>query len=168
MRTNKTWLHVLIAGVLAIIETVLLKNIEVLGARPDLSLIYIVFASLQLGSFYGQFPGFMSGLAQDILSLAPLGFHALIKTVISYLAGIFKGKVFLDAILFPLLLVAVATIIKAILAFLIGVIFISSDFAWSIFGINFLVELGMNSFLAPFLYGFFKLIGVFQAVRSER
>ena len=167
MRYSRTWLHIAVISGLTVIQSSLLKRFELIGAHPDLALVFIVFSSLQLGSYHAQFPGFIGGLIEDILSLSPFGFHAFLKTLIAYLGGLFKGKIFLDAILAPVLLVSIATLVKAFLAFLLSGIFISSEVAAGIFGVPFFVELGLNAVIAPFLYGFFRLLGVFHMVRSE-
>ena len=167
MRSNRFWLHTAIVCGISVAQSTLFREAGILGVRPDLALVFLVFSAHQHGSYLGQLSGFASGLVEDTLSLSPLGFHALLKTVVGYLTGLFRGKIFLDAVFVPMILAAAATVIKFIGAFVLKVFFLSGTEAALVFSIDFPIELGMNVISAPFVYGIFKLIGLFKPVRSD-
>ena len=132
-------------------------------AKPDLALVILVFLAHRRGSMYGQIAGFAAGMIQDYLSLAPLGFHALIGTAIGFAYGITAGNVFADPIFVPMVFVAVATLVKGIIAAILGAIFGLDPAASTIASRHLWIELGYNAFLAPFLFAF---LGIFRAMKS--
>ncbi|TFG59435.1 MAG: rod shape-determining protein MreD [Spirochaetales bacterium] len=165
MRRIRFWVPPLILIGCTILQTTLLRKLSILGATPDLSLILLVFFANTLGSMRAQVTGFLGGIVEDVLSLSPLGFHTLIKTITGYLFGITKGKIFIDPIIIPIVLVLVASFLKAVL----GILFIGLFRITVIegaFSVKLWVEIGMNSLLAPFIFAFMKLFKVFK--RAER
>ena len=86
--------------------------------------------------------------------------------VTGHLAGMFNGRLIMDPILFPVLMVTVATVLKAVLSSLILSIF-SIDYSGSIFiSSSFGFELLINALLAPVL---FLLLGILMdRIMQER
>lgn len=112
-----------------------------------------------------QISGFAGGIVEDVLSLSPLGFHTLIKTIIGYVFGITKGKIFVDPIIIPIVLVLVATFLKSVLGILFIALFRISVLQ-GVFSVKLWIEMGMNAFLAPFIFAFMRIFKVFK--RAER
>ncbi|MFP4509008.1 MAG: rod shape-determining protein MreD [Spirochaetota bacterium] len=142
---------VLIAAV-AVVQTNLLHAVAVLSVRPDVLLILVTFIANKNGPGVGQAAGAVSGLLQDLLSLAPLGFYTLVNTVIGFVYGFSKGNVFLDGVVFPMLLVALATLLKGVLFVLVAFIFGIDGVVSAVFSGGFLIEIAYNAVLAPLLY----------------
>lgn len=159
--------HTIIITLLAVLQSVVFRHGLIAGVTPDFALVMLLFSSIQHGSFKAQTAGFISGLVQDVLSITPLGFHALSRTLIGFLYGIFKGKLFMDPILVPMLLATFGTFLKAVLSFLTFSAF-AHEYAAVVFTRSLGVELGLNALIAPFLFAVFKLAGVFKATREER
>ena len=105
----------------------------------------------------GQLTGFFSGFLMDFLSASPLGLNALMRTIIGALTGFMKGTFFLDIVFLPMALCAGATILKALIYFLLHLLFAGAVPSYSLFGLTFWIELGLNTLMAPFLFGFLKL-----------
>ncbi len=147
-----------IAAGLVLLQSNVLHLLAIAGAIPDLALIVLVFVSNKNGPMVGQLTGFASGLVYDFLSLAPLGFHSFARTVIGALYGKSRGNIFVDPILVPMLLVVVATVVKGVLGALLSAVFLLDDVAGRVFSVAFLVEIGLNAFFAPFVFGLLKLI----------
>ena len=82
-----------------------------------------------------------SGFIEDAVSISPLGFHALIKTVIGSLYSSFNGLIILDRIIMPILFVMIASVLNRILAFGVVSLFDLSVPATSIFSKYFLFEI---------------------------
>ena len=167
MNRIKIWLPMAVVGGAAILQSTLIKRLTLYGASPDLALILLVFFANRTGSMKGQVAGFTGGLIEDFLSLSPLGFHAFIKTITGYLYGITRGKLFLDPVFIPLLLVGSATLVKNLLAGLTGAIFVSAWELSGLFGVKLWVEMGLNAGIAPFLFGFLKIFRVFRRVEQD-
>ncbi|MCK4540844.1 MAG: rod shape-determining protein MreD [Spirochaetales bacterium] len=158
--------HTLLIALSVILQSTLLRGMVIRGATPDIALIILVFSAHHLGEFRSLFSGFISGLIEDFLSLSPLGFHAFLKTLIGYLNGLFKGKIFFDPIFIPMIVVLIATTIKAGLGFLLLSLFNPAQAA-GIFQISFWIELGMNVVLAPFIFALLKLFRILRPTEKE-
>ena len=148
-------------------STVLSRLGVIIHAVPDIALIILVYISYVNGTMTGQLTGFFSGFMLDFLSSAPLGLNALIRTLIGALTGLLKGTFFLDFVILPLALCAGATVLKALVYFLLHLLLSGSVPSYSVFGINFWVEIGLNTILAPFIFGFLKLFEPLLAKQSE-
>lgn len=152
-------------SLLVLLQTNILRVISIGGAVPDVALIVLVFLANRNGSMPAQVSGFVAGIVQDLVSLAPLGFHAFVRTLTGYLFGLTRGNIFVDPILVPVLIVLAATILKGILTALLAAVFgIASAFA-GLFSTTFVIEILYNSVLAPFLFG---LLGVIKPLRLEK
>ncbi|MDC7225863.1 MAG: rod shape-determining protein MreD [Spirochaetales bacterium] len=161
MRRNNFLFGLIITVLFVVIQSTLLQKISVYGVVPDIALIMIVFISNSCGAMKGQMLGFIAGLIQDFLSAGPLGFNALVRTVVGFFFGRMKGKLFLDSILLPVLFIIVASLIKEAMTALIGLIFMAES-NLIVFGRDFLIELGMNAFLAPFCFALLKLLKIYR------
>jgi len=158
--------HTATISALAVIQSVVFTNGIIGGVTPDFALLVLVFSANQHGSLKGQTAGFITGIIQDVLSITPLGFHAFSRTVIGYLFGAFKGKIFIDPLLIPILLGVVATLAKAVLGFALLAIFSPSQ-ADVVFTVKLAIEIGLNALAAPFLYGLLKMIKFVKYSREE-
>lgn len=142
----------LLISAVAVVQTNLLHAVEILSVRPDLLLILVTFIANKNGPGVGQSAGAVSGVLQDLLSLAPLGFYTLVNTVIGFVYGFSKGNVFLDGIVFPMLIVALATLLKGVMFVLVAFIFGIDGVVSSVFSGTFVIEILYNALLAPLLY----------------
>lgn len=150
-----------------ILQSTILSKLSINGIKPDLSLIMIILFSNYEGRMKGQLLGFSSGLVQDFLSLSPLGFNALINTIIGYFSGATSGKIFLDPIVVPIVFIIIGTFLKSILSFILLSIFVTEK-ADTIFTGFLFIELGLNIVITPFVYLFLKLIRVFPSSNNSR
>jgi len=139
----------IIAGIL---QSTLLDKIAILNNIPDLALCVVVFSAYVNGTMTGQVSGFFSGLLLDFLGAAPLGLNCLVRTIIGALTGIFKGTLFLDIVFMPMILCALATILKALIFFLLHLIMGSVIPVYSLVSSSFWIHLGMNVISAPLLF----------------
>jgi rod shape-determining protein MreD len=154
----------LIAGIL---QSTLLSRLAFYHAVPDLALGVLVFCAYVNGTMTGQLTGFFSGLLLDFLSAAPLGLNAFIRTLIGAAGGRMNGTFFLDGVFLPMALCAAATMVKAALYFFLNLLFSGSVPAYSPAGPALWVELLLNIFTAPFLFGLLKLFKPLLVGRRE-
>jgi len=147
---------VLLCIAAAILQSTLISKIAVLKIVPDLALCILVYSAYVNGTMPGQVSGFFSGLLLDFLSASPLGLNCLIRTLIGALAGIFKGAFFLDIFFMPVILCTLATIIKAIILFILHLFLGSKVPAYSIITSVFWIELGFNALSSPLLFALLK------------
>lgn len=135
----------------ALLQSTVIAKIAFLNVIPDIALCVLVFSAYVNGTMTGQISGFLSGLFIDFLSAAPLGMNSLIRTLIGALTGIFKDSLFLGYVIMPVILCSVATILKALIIFLLHLI-MGSIPAYSITDSLFWIELGLNALCAPLLF----------------
>jgi len=157
MIKNSIW-TVVFSAVAALLQSVLLYRLKIYGAIPDFSLGVLVFSAYVNGTMSGQISGFFSGLFYDFLSASPMGLHTFVRTVIGAAGGLLKGMFFLDKVVLPMFLCASSTVLKALLLFGLNFLFAETVPAYpSLTAPVFWVELLLNTFTAPFLFGFLKL-----------
>ena len=155
---------ILIAGLL---QSTLLSRFSFFYAVPDLTLGILVYTAYVNGTMCGQVTGFFSGLLLDFFSAAPLGYNALTRTLIGALAGLIKGKFFLDLIFLPMSLCAGATVIKALGRNLLHLLLSGAVPAYDFTLPGFWVELGLNVVTAPLLFALLKFIWSLLAGKKE-
>lgn len=137
-----------------LIESAVLSNIYILPAVPDLVLICSLYFSLNNGCIQGQTMGFAGGMLVDFLSGCPFGLNCLVRTILGYTAGLFKKILNLKSILVLFLIGMGATFAKAGFIYFVSFLFPNMVNSYSIISKVFLFELGLNSFLTPFIFKF--------------
>lgn len=166
MNRNLFRVHFIITLALIILQTTLFRHFQVKSVAPDLLLIFMIFSAHTRGAFQGQILGFSCGIVEDLLSLSPLGFNGLIRLILSYLFGLTKGKIFLDPLVIPILFIILGTALKELLAFFISLVFLEEKLP--VFDLFFLIELGINTILAPVVYNILKKARVFTEYNKDR
>jgi len=152
----------------ALLQSTIFSRLEIyVQAIPDIALCILVYVAYVNGAMTGQLTGFFSGLILDFLSSAPLGLNSFIRTLIGGSAGFMKGTFYLDPFFLPMALCAGATILKAVVIYLLHLFFKGSIPAYSLFNLTLWVELGMNTLLAPALFAFLKLFQTLLAGTRE-
>nr|AGS52302.1 rod shape-determining protein MreD [uncultured bacterium contig00061] len=166
MIKNVVW-TVVFGFIAAILQSTLLSHLALYRAVPDLALGIVVYSAYVNGVMAGQLSGFSYGIVLDLLSAAPLGLNAFIRTLIGALAGLMKGTFFLDAFLLPMILCAFATLFKALILFLLSLLFAGSVPAYPIIAPILWAELALNTFTAPFLFAFLKRFNTLLVGRGK-
>lgn len=93
--------YVALAFAAVVLDATVAPEIEILGARPDLLVLVVVYGSLVLGSRPATIAGFAMGLIADSEMSEYLGLHALALAAVGFLsAGIWdhlvRGNVFVQ------------------------------------------------------------------------
>lgn len=128
---------------------------------PDIAFVILIFYSNGKGVMEGQISGFLTGFAEDFLSLSPPGFNSFIRTLTGFVFGHTHGKVFIDPVFFPVVLTAVATIIKGFTAVFISALFLKPESAPVVFTSRFFIEMAENCIAAPFVFALMKAFRVY-------
>ena len=157
-------LTVLLLGAVVLLQTTILEAVAVRGVMPDLQLILVVFLALRRGSMSGQIAGFVGGLLEDVVSLSPLGFHALVKALVGYCSGLVCGLIRPSTIVVPALLVAAAALIKGTVAGLLSLVF-GIRLETHLLDQRFWIETAYNVVLAPFLFALLSRIRLLRTVK---
>jgi len=161
--TGKIIRAAVLASLMGVLQTNLLRFVLPTAVVPDLALIVLVFFAHRNGPFSGQFAGFFTGLVLDFLSLAPLGFYAFIYTVLGFLFGLTEDRVVLDGVVFPFVALFFATLIKALIAGALAGAFSIDTASVGLLGARVWIEIGLTALIAPLLFSLMSVLGLFQA-----
>ncbi len=161
---KRTIISAIVIGAFVLIQTTLLSKITIFGVTPDIAMIILVCISIRNGSMVGQISGFATGILEDLLSLSPLGFHCFIKTATGFLFGLFRGSVFIDPVLIPLLIGVIATVFKGLVASFLSIFIKFPGTIYDIFSVKLWIEVGFNAVLSPFI---FALLGLFKIFKTN-
>jgi rod shape-determining protein MreD len=145
------------ALIAALLQSTLLSRLALYHATPDLALGILVFSAYNNGAMTGELTGFCSGLLLDFLSAAPLGLNTFVRTIIGASVGMMKGVFFLDTLLLPMALCGGATLVKALLFWMLRLLLGAEIPAYLALSPVLWVEFALNAALAPFLFGLLKL-----------
>ena len=151
-----------------LLQSTLFQLVSINGVVPDIALIVLIFASYRKGTRVGLVSGFFSGFFEDFMSLTPLGFNSLVRTIIGFLYGLLYGSFVIDTILIPILFTIVATIMKAFLSWLTSFLFAVKEANIFFLHFNLLIEVIYNSILAPFIFGLLKLFRMYRDGEKEK
>ena len=91
------WEYVIIAvAVLALIQTTLLGEAEILGARPDLLLIVVILCSIRTDWRSACLLGWSVGMVKDLFSGTPFGAYALLYMVAGLICSYVAESTFIE------------------------------------------------------------------------
>ena len=144
-----------------IFETAVLSNLLFLPAVPDFLLVCLLYVSLNNGSLYGSAAGFISGLFLDFVSASPFGLNCLLRTILGYASGKLNKTLNINGFLLPALAGFCATLVKALIVWIISIFFPGSVISYNLISVKFLFELVANSLLTPLV---FKFLGIFNSM----
>ena len=156
----------LLLFVAIILQSTLFQLLSVWNVRPDICLIIIIFAALQRGPMAGMLTGFTAGLMEGFFT-SPIGFHALIKTILGYVLGRFEGVLSIDSFVMKILLVIGATLAEGTLRGFGHLIFGIAGPPFFIFVLTVLLECAYNAVLAPFVFFLLKIMKMFKVKGLE-
>jgi len=117
------WFRIIVVAFLvALVESTLLKGVGVEGVRPDLAFIYVFFLALNSAPDQGFIAFWIVGLMKDMFSAGPLGAYALIYAACGYEVSALTRKLFREN---PLIQISVALPAAAVVnaIYLAGMVF---------------------------------------------
>jgi len=82
----------IIIALALLLQTTVFSWFDFYGAKPDLILITVIFASFRKGALRGAMVGFWGGLAEDLASGGLLGINAFVKVLTGYILGSVRRK----------------------------------------------------------------------------
>lgn len=147
-------------------QTNLLRILEIRNVQPDLILIMVVFLAHHNGSLVGESVGFVAGMTEDFLSLAPPGFNALLRTLVGFITGATHSRMLLDPIFMPIILMVGATILKLVLGSLLSVLFAVEGSIDPLIPGRAVIEVVYTAVLGPILFAVLRLVPVLR--REQR
>jgi rod shape-determining protein MreD len=149
-----------------LLETAVFSNLTYLPAIPDFLLIITLFVALNNGSLLAESTGFASGFLLDFLSASPLGLNALLRTILGFVFGLFHDVLNASSLLLQFAYGAIATIIKAIVVYIIS-FFFNGVVHYSLFSQIFITEVLLNAIFTPLIFQFLSLFSEVLIVKPE-
>ncbi|WP_028973572.1 rod shape-determining protein MreD [Spirochaeta cellobiosiphila] len=155
---KKILVTILLMGLFVFFQVSVLSNVFELKTIPNLVLITLVYFSFSKGSWVGQISGFIIGILLDVISLAPLGYYAILLTLTGYIAGIFSKLMNSDKLLFPMITIFISSNLFLLLGNVILIVFrFDNVLSWPN-NLYYWKVIGLNTILAPILFVIFSFI----------
>lgn len=153
---------------LVILQTTVLNRLSILGIKPDLLFILVVFLALHQGPIFGAGYGFLAGILLDIFSPVPLGTNALSKTVLGFLAGALAPFLYFETPLIQGLLLFLGMFLEGLIFFLLlSSLHLAPSFPYSLLYIILPASL-YTSFLTPLFFYIFKRINPVRSTSNRK
>ena len=153
--------------ILIFVETAIVREFGFIGIEPGIYLVFFIFIAHAQGSMRAVIIGFFVGLAIDFLSASPLGVHSFSLSLVGYLTGSLRGKIFLDPIFMPMVLMLIAGLINLLAGSLLISLF-SIEVSSNPFSGSFAIVLFLHALISPICFGLLRLAGIVSLnVRSE-
>jgi rod shape-determining protein MreD len=122
VRRALLWTAVIVTALL--LQSTVLSQISLLGAKPELMYLITVLTALLEGPASGAAVGFAGGMAQDFLLDAPKGITALTLTLLGYAVGMVRQYIVTPSAWVPVIMVAGGTAVglmfNGLVKFLLG------------------------------------------------
>ena len=143
---------------LVILQTTSLNRLSILGIKPYLLLILVIFIGLYKGPIPGAWYGLLAGILLDLFSPIPLGTNALSKTVLGFLAGVAAPLLYFEAPLTQGLLLFLGMLLEGMILFILLASFhLAPPLRYSLLYI--ILPAALYTFLlTPFLFYAFKKV----------
>lgn len=137
---------------IAMVQATFMPATGLLGIVPDIALVFILIWSATHGVYEGLFWAFGLGLWLDLLTLEPLGMHAIALLVVAVVGGATRGKLFRSGAILPVVAVVVATLASSLVQLLLR------SFAGEVGDVAGALRLAvmaalLNALLVPLAYG---------------
>jgi len=142
----------LILGLLLLFQTTVLSYLALWGIKPNVLFLVFVILATQNGSLVSQSVGFILGIIVDVVSLAPLGYHAFLFSLAGYLFGLGSGKVYFDPLFMPILLGLMATAYDSFGGLLLNLLFRLDQPISSFLHLGLLFQLFINLLMSPLIF----------------
>jgi rod shape-determining protein MreD len=159
--------QIIILTGLLLLETVFVRELGFIGFEPGIYLVFFIFIAHAQGSMRAVIIGFSIGLAVDFLSAAPLGLHSFSLSLLGFLSGTLRGKIFLDPIFMPMVLMFFSGLVNLFTVTLLIAIF-SLSVSSHPFSASFPWILLFHALISPICFGLLRLSGTVPLnIRSE-
>lgn len=146
-----------ISSVLLFIQSTWLRNGLFWGVIPDLAFLLILWVAYNNKGFEGVILAFLSGLACDLLSSAPLGYSSFLYLPPAYAISFVRRVVDMDTLMVPAILGFSSTLLKGLASLLVALVFGSELVdSYSFSDLRFWMEAALNGAMAAPLFFLFK------------
>ena len=154
----RTFLLPAIAALLVFIETTWLADLTLFGAQPEIALLVVLFYGHRNGVQRGQIAGFVVGIVHDALTVAPIGFYAVLGLISGAIAGATRDAFRTDSALAPPALTLVVMIARSLGAIAMSLVLGLPTIRSLVFSMSNLFEITLTVVMAPIVFALLKLV----------
>lgn len=136
----------------ALLQSSFLPATGLMGVVPDFALVFLLIWSSARGTPEGLIWAFGLGLWLDLLTLDPLGTHAIALLAVAAMGGAVRGRLFRSGAILPILAVIIATLAYGMLLIVVHLlqgVHVDVSGAMRLALLNAL----LNALLVPLAYG---------------
>lgn len=105
--------------VAVVLQTTLAPAIEILGVRPDFTILLVVLVALYEGAAGGALCGFVAGLFVDVSSAQALGITSLANSVLAFGVGSVADRLVRDSFATRFLVVLVVCSVRDLIVYIL-------------------------------------------------
>ena len=146
----------MIGALCVVVRTTWLADFSIVGAQPEIAMLVIAYYGHQSGVQKGQIAGFVVGLVHDALSVAPIGFYAVLGLVSGAIAGTTRDAFLTDSFMAPPALTLVVMLARSAIAIAMSVILRLPEVRYQVFSVANLAELGLTVVAAPIVFALLR------------
>lgn len=103
----------------ALVQATFLSTMNLIDIVPDLALVLLLIWSSTRGVGEGMIWAVALGLWVDLLTMEPLGTHALALLIVGIIGGLMQGRLFRSGVLLPTAAVSGATLVYSMVTFVL-------------------------------------------------
>jgi len=108
MQRSFLWIFVFVALVL---DVTIFTKLEILGARPDLVIVVLVYLAFSFGAVVGSVVGFLVGLAEFAIMSTTMASLPLAGTVVGFLVGRYGTKIMYESYFVQLAIIFASVVV---------------------------------------------------------
>ncbi len=136
----------------ALLQTLIISRVRVLGVGADLFLIMTVIVAVVRGPMWGSVFGFVAGLAADITYLQPPGVRSLVYVVAGYVLGMLVMRFGAESLWLVLLYAGGASVVVQVAFGLFAYVMGPRDGLFTMLGVQLLPEALLDALVAVPVY----------------
>lgn len=150
----------LVACIGLLLQSTLFHELGLGAIVPDVLLVLCVYLGLNQQSVAGAFGAFVLGYLQDAASGSPAGLNACGMLVVFVIVYVTCRRLWVDNVVSKVVLVFLASLIKAAVVTLLLAAVVSSHGGWSSLPGDLLVQATLSAAVAPLVFWMLALAGI--------
>lgn len=151
----------------ALLQTLIVSRVRVLGVGADLFLIMTVIVAVVRGSMWGAVFGFVAGLAANITYLEPMGVRSLVYVVTGYVLGMLVARFGTESLWLVLLYAGGASVVVQVVFGLFAYVMGPRDGLFTMLGAQLLPKAVLDALVAVPVYLLLQRLRVLLPSRGE-
>ena len=160
-------IYIPLVAFLAVLQSAIVRLFPAVNYQPDLLTVLIVFLAHREGRVVGQSVGFLGGILEDSIGLAPFGFHTLVRTALGYIMGFNREWRVEESPIAALLLVVIGYVVQIVLYTLLGTVASYSASITSTLSIQSIREGVLTVLVTPICFALFNFLPTSRSHAEE-